>query len=151
LNSCIHVENVSHFCIRYRERGCTGDRELSWSEVDSYVAAARGKEEQLRARLSAISGSKQLDSWKKASSSQHLQDELTKEHASLAAVVLLDSKVSELRKTVHDRSEMAAKQYVIVWSRWSENTSAHTPPEPPLIGKRFSVSFFQKILYSMMC
>ncbi len=102
-----------------------------------YVAAVRGKEEQLRARLSAISGSKQLDSWKKASSSQHLHDELTKEHAALASVVLLDSKVSELRKSVYDRSEIAAKQYVIVWSRWSENTAAHTPPEPPLIGKPF--------------
>lgn len=125
---------VSHRA--FKERGCIGDSELSWDEVNTYLESARRKETELRDRIFAID-SKKTNSRRKVHSTQILQDDLEKQHASLAAVILLDCRVSELRERVYRLSEAVATQHVIVWSRWSSSTAAHTPPEPPLIGEQF--------------
>ena len=119
----------------FKERGCTGDKELSWGEVDAYVAETRIKEDALRVRLSIDSQAKNVDVRRKKAYSEHLHDELAREHSSLAVVLLLNSKVCDLRESVYKLSERVARKQLIAWSRWSPNTAAHTPPEPPLIGK----------------
>ena len=78
----------------------------------------------------------------------HLQDELSKEHAGLLPVILLDSRVSDLRESVNMLSESASKQHVIVWSRWSKCASAHTSPEPPLVDMPFSDAVRHRLLPS---
>lgn len=123
---------VSHRA--FKERGCVGDRELTWYEVSAYLESARRKEMELRDRIAA-NNLKKTNPRRKLHSTDLLQDELEKEHASLASVVLLDCRVSELRESVYRLSEAVATQHVIVWSRWSVSTAAHTPPEPPLIGE----------------
>jgi hypothetical protein len=135
------MEVVSHRA--FKERGCSGDMELSWGEVDAYVCETRVKEEALRARLLAVSShTKNVDARRKKHASEHLHNELEKEHSSLAVVVLLNSKVCDLRENVYELSEsIIANKRVIAWSRWSQSTAAHTPPELPLIGKAFCCDF----------
>jgi hypothetical protein len=123
---------VSHRA--FKERGCIGDSELSWVEVSAYLEHARRKEMELRDRISA-NDAKNKNSRRKVHSTELLQDDLEKQHASLATVILLDCRVSEVRERVYRLSEAVSAQHVIVWSRWSRSTAAHTPPEPPLIGE----------------
>ena len=156
------MEVVSHRA--FKERGGIGDKELSWAEIGVHLVALRIKEEELRARIAAnklaIKKEKgggvmamhdrlQLRRGTVVTSVDHLQDELSKEHAGLLPVILLDSRVSELRESVNMLSESASKQHVIVWSRWSKCASAHTSPEPPLVDMPFSDAVRHRLLPSI--
>jgi hypothetical protein len=134
--SALEIELMDVVSLRaYKERGCTGDRELSWDSINEYLATVRRKEEELRARIAAnVSESKPHNRRKAGHVNSHLQDELAKEHASLESLVLFDFKVCNVRDRVHRLSEKVSQQHVIVWSRWSQSACAHTPPEPPFIG-----------------
>jgi hypothetical protein len=129
------MEVVSHRA--YKERGCSGDKELAWGDVRAYLDDLRRKENELRLRIEANSpGSNKVHLRRRGESSSQLHDELVKEHHAIVPVVLLDSKVCELRERLYRLSESASVHRVIAWSRWSASTAAHTPPEPPLIGER---------------
>lgn len=146
----------------FKERGSTGDRELSWDSVNAYMSVARHKESELRARIAKnaseskfrhcktpekFCGHSQAEDLSSIDSlvgdiqqrvNSHLynlQDELVKEFASIQRIILLDDKVNEVRQKVYRMSEVASQQHVIIWSRWSQNACAHTPPEPPFVGK----------------
>jgi hypothetical protein len=129
------MEVVSHRA--YKERGCSGDKELAWDGVNAYLDDLRRKENELRLRIEANSpGSNKTHSRRKGVSSNQVHDELVKEHHAIVPVVLLDSKVCDLRERLYRLSESAGVHRVIAWSRWSPSAAAHTPPEPPLIGER---------------
>jgi hypothetical protein len=135
----------------YAQRNFTGDPELSWGEVQNILVSIRSEEQHLRARVAELEGnhtqkknSKQhLNSLLEARDPQRefllqsccLHDQLIEQHAELAPIVLLDTRLSDLRCQLERFSERASVQHVTLWSRWSPKIAAHTPAEPPLIGE----------------